>query len=144
MNTARGVHPPEAPPPRPATAGPVNRKVLHIEDQELTRRLIERLLGKLRPQTELREAANAREGIKAAAAEQPALILLDNRLPDTTGGKILQELASSSATAAIPVVILTGDSDEVIDELLASGAAESVAKPFDFRQFLEIIDRYLA
>jgi response regulator of citrate/malate metabolism len=41
------------------------------------------------------------------------------------------------------VVILTGDSDEVIDELLASGAAESVAKPFSFRQFIEIIDRYL-
>ena len=143
MNTARAVHPPEAPPPRTATAAPVNRKVLHIEDHDITRRLIERLLGKLRPQTELHVAANAREGIKAAIGEQPALILLDNRLPDTTGSKILQELASSSATAAIPVVILTGDSDEVIDELLASGAAESVAKPFSFRQFIEIIDRYL-
>jgi len=31
----------------------------------------------------------------------------------------------------------------MIDELLASGATESVAKPFDIHQFLDIIDRYL-
>jgi CheY-like chemotaxis protein len=42
------------------------------------------------------------------------------------------------------VVVLSGDSDEIIDELLASGAAESVAKPFSIPQFIGIIDRYLA
>ena len=42
------------------------------------------------------------------------------------------------------MVIFSGDSDEVIDELLASGAAESVAKPFNMNQFIGIIDRYLA
>jgi CheY-like chemotaxis protein len=96
-----------------------------------------------RPQIELHVAMNGRDGVQAATDKQPGLIRLDNRLPDTTGSRILQELASSAATAAIPVVILTGDSEEVIEELLASGAAESVAKPFSFHQFIEIIDRYL-
>jgi len=143
MNTARGVHPPEAPLPRPATAGPVNRKVLHIEDHEITRRLIERLLSKLRPQAELHVAANAREGIKAAVDEQPALILLDNRLPDATGGEVLRQLAATEATAGIPVVVISGDSVRIGDELLAIGAAEFLVKPFDIHHFLAIIDRYI-
>jgi CheY-like chemotaxis protein len=122
---------------------PKNHALLYIEDDEQNIALVEAVLRR-RPQVELHVAMNGRDGVRAAIDLRPALILLDNRLPDTTGGKILQELASSAATAAIPVVILTGDSDEVVDELLASGAAESVAKPFDFRQFIEIIDRYLA
>jgi two-component system response regulator (stage 0 sporulation protein F) len=121
----------------------VNRKVLHIEDHDITRRLIERLLGKLRPQTELHVAANAREGIKAAIGEQPALILLDNRLPDATGAEVLRQLAAAEATAGIPVVIISGDSIGIGDELLAIGAAEFLVKPFDIHQFLAVIDRYI-
>jgi len=41
------------------------------------------------------------------------------------------------------VVAFSSDSGDIIDELLANGAAESVAKPFDIHQFLAIIDRYL-
>ena len=120
----------------------MNHTLLYIEDDEHNIALVEAVLRR-RPQIELHVAMNGRDGVQAAIDLRPGLILLDNRLPDTTGSEILQELASSSATAAIPVVILTGDSDKVIEELLASGAAESVAKPFSFRQFIEIIDRYL-
>jgi CheY-like chemotaxis protein len=87
---------------------------------------------------------NGRDGVRSAIEIQPGLILLDNRLPDATGSDILQELTSAPATAQIPVVILSGDSNGVLDELLASGAAETVAKPFDVQQFISVIDRYLA
>ena len=43
----------------------------------------------------------------------------------------------------VAINVLSSDSSEIIDELLADGAAESVGKPFDIRQFLAIIDRYL-
>ena len=96
-----------------------------------------------RPQVELHVAMNGRDGVRAAIDIEPGLILLDNHLSDATGREILQELASTSSTAAIPVVILSGDTGEVVDELLASGAVESVPKPFNIQQFLGIIDRYL-
>ena len=41
------------------------------------------------------------------------------------------------------MVIVSSDSGEAIDELLATGAADSLAKPFDIHQFMAIIDRYL-
>jgi CheY-like chemotaxis protein len=133
---------PPGPDQEPAKGGVVNHAMLYIEDNENNISLVEALL-KRRPQIELHVAMNGRDGIQAALDKQPGLILLDNRLPDATGAEILRELASAAATAVIPVVILSSDSDEILDELLASGAAASVAKPFDIHQFMAIIDRYL-
>jgi CheY-like chemotaxis protein len=116
--------------------------MLYIEDDENNISLVKALL-KRRPHIELHIAMTGRDGVQAAHDKQPGLILLDNRLPDATGGEILRELASAAATAAIPVVVLSSDSREILDELLGSGAAESVPKPFDIHQFMAIIDRYL-
>ncbi|MGO9784372.1 MAG: response regulator [Streptosporangiaceae bacterium] len=120
----------------------MNHTLLYIEDNENNISLV-RALIKRRPQIELHVAMNGRDGVQAALDKQPGLILLDNRLPDSTGGEILRELAATTATAAIPVVAFSSDSGDVIDELLANGAIESVAKPFDIHQFMDIIDRYL-
>jgi CheY-like chemotaxis protein len=122
--------------------GPVSHVMLYIEDNDNNIALVKALV-KRRPRIELHVAMNGRDGIQAAADKRPDLILLDNRLPDATGAEILRELTSVPATAAIPVVVLSSDSGEIIDELLASGAADSVAKPFDIRQFMAMIDRYL-
>ena len=121
----------------------MNHALLYIEDDEQNIALVEAMLRR-RPQIRLHVAMNGRDGVRAAIDIRPGLILLDNRLPDKTGGEILQELASASATAAIPVIIFSADPTEIIDELLASGAAASVAKPSSTRQFNDIIDRYLA
>jgi CheY-like chemotaxis protein len=120
----------------------MNHTLLYIEDNESNISLIEALIRR-RPQIELHVAMNGRDGVRAAIDVQPGLILLDNRLPDATGSQVLQELTSGSATATIPVVVLSGDSDELIDELLAKGAVESIGKPFNLRQFMGIIDHYL-
>jgi CheY-like chemotaxis protein len=133
---------PEGLVPEPAKAGPVNHAMLYIEDNENNIALVEAVLRR-RPHVELHVAINGRDGVRAAIDKRPGLILLDNRLPDATGREILRELAATAATAEIPVVVLSSDSGEIIDELLANGAAESVGKPFDIRQFIAIIDRYL-
>ncbi len=121
----------------------MNRTVLYIEDNPDNIHLVERMLMR-RPQTELRVAMNAHDGIKAAIDERPTLILLDNRLPDATGDEVLRQLRSSEATAGIPVIILTGDSGQATaDEFHALGASEFLPKPFDIHQFMTMIDRYL-
>jgi CheY-like chemotaxis protein len=122
----------------------VNRSVLYIEDDPNNIRLVQRLLLKRRADTELHVATNGRDGITTAISEQPALILLDNRLPDATGSEVLRQLISAEATTAIPVVIVSGDSGRAIaSELLASGAAGFLVKPYDIHQLMTIIDRYL-
>ena len=122
-------------------AGPVNYAVLYIEDNDLSVSLVEALLRR-RPRVELLVATNGRDGVQTAIDKVPGLILLDNRLPDATGGEVLRKLGSAPATAAIPVVVLSSDSGAVIAQLLANGAAEAVLKPFDIHDFMAMIDRY--
>jgi CheY-like chemotaxis protein len=122
----------------------VNGVVLYIDDNEDNIFLLRRLCKRKCPDVELHTAMTGHDGIRAAIDDQPALILLDNRLPDTSGEQILRHLAATPATAAIPVVILSGDSNPAtVNELLAAGAADFVAKPFDIHQLLATIERYL-
>jgi CheY-like chemotaxis protein len=122
----------------------MNGVVLYIDDNPDNIFLLQRLFKNKRPDIQLHTAMTGHDGIKAAIDGQPALILLDNRLPDTSGEQVLVQLAAAPATAAIPVVILSGDSNPAtINELLAAGAADFLVKPFDSHQLLAIIGRYL-
>lgn len=122
----------------------MTRTVLCIEDDPDNIDLMRRLLLR-RPDTEVHLSTNAHDGLEAALHQRPALILLDNRLPDAVGRDVLRQLASSPATAGIPVVIISGDSGRAaIDELLACGASGFLTKPFDIHHFLTVVDGYLA
>ena len=119
----------------------MNHAMLYIEDDPNNISLVEALIRR-RPQIELHVAMNGKDGVQAAIDQRPGLILLDNRLPDATGSEILKKLAAAPSTAAIPVVILSSDADEFINELIAEGATEAVPKPFDIHKFIAMLDRY--
>jgi two-component system cell cycle response regulator DivK len=122
----------------------VNGVVLYIDDNPDNILLVQRLLKRRCPDVQLHTAMTGPDGIRMAIDGQPALILLDNRLPDTSGQQVLGQLAATPATAAIPVVILSGDSNPAtVNELLAAGAADFLGKPFDIHQLLATIGRYL-
>lgn len=118
--------------------------VLYIDDNEDNLRLVARILGRYRADTELLVAATGLDGLRTAIESRPGLILLDNRLPDATGAQVLRQLASTDVTAQIPVVILSGDSGQsTVEQLLAGGAAGFLAKPFTVPEFLATLDRFL-
>ena len=122
----------------------MNGVMLCIDDSEDNIFLLQHLFKRRYPDIQLHTAMTGRDGIRAAIDDQPALILLDNRLPDLNGEQVLRQLAATPATAAIPVVILSGDSDPVtVGELLAAGAADYLVKPFDIHRLIAIIGRYL-
>jgi signal transduction histidine kinase/DNA-binding response OmpR family regulator len=135
--TTPAAIPEAAPAPAP---GPT---VLYIEDDPANIRLLQRALTR-RPHTQLLTAVNAHDGLRAAGAARPHLILLDNRLPDATGSQVLKELAANPATAAIPVVIISGDTGKAAaDTFLASGATAFLPKPFDVGELLSTLDEHL-
>jgi two-component system, cell cycle response regulator DivK len=118
--------------------------VLYIDDGQDNLLLVQRLLKRARPDIQLQTATTGGDGIQTAVGTQPALILLDNRLPDSSGEQVLRQLAASPVTAAIPVIILSGDSGQAtVTELRAAGAADFLAKPFDLHQLLAVIERHL-
>jgi CheY-like chemotaxis protein len=122
----------------------MTQTVLYVEDNADNVYLVQTIL-KRRPHLTLAVARNGRQGIKLAQESVPSLILLDRRLPDMLGEDVLSELKAADATAAIPVVMLSGDDPaDHAATLAARGATEFLTKPFPIDRFLAILDRLCA
>lgn len=120
--------------------GTTPRRVLYIEDNPVNVRLVTKIL-RLRPAISLTVAVTGEDGLAAAMAEPPDLILLDWRLPVMQGAEVLSELTGPSA--GTPVVVFSGDSGrEQVDHILRSGAAAFLPKPFEIDQLLALLDTY--
>ncbi|MCI2058905.1 MAG: response regulator transcription factor [Oscillibacter sp.] len=77
---------------------------------------------------------------QAAARQLPSLVLLDIMLPEEDGLSVLKKLRAGSATARLPVILLTAKSTEYDKVLgLDQGADDYVAKPFGMMELLSRI-----
>jgi CheY-like chemotaxis protein len=117
--------------------------VLYIEDNVANVRLLERVLRQ-RPGIRLQHASNGEAGIAAARDATPDLILLDLHLPDTSGDDVLRILWEDPATRDIPTIVLTADATPgLARRLKAAGARDTLTKPLDIRQVLDVVDGVL-
>jgi len=115
-------------------------KILVIEDEPDQRRLIQLRL-EARGYAVI-SAARAREGIRLAAREKPALILMDMILPDVHGLDAAIMLKSSEETRDTPVVGISAvGSPEFIKACLQEGLAAYLRKPYDPRELFRTIER---
>jgi CheY-like chemotaxis protein len=80
------------------------RKVLIVDDEELSRYLLRTLMP---GQVEVLEAAGGIEGIHMAREHRPDLVFLDLIMPDLPGSDVVRELRRDPTTQAIPIVIAT-------------------------------------
>lgn len=80
----------------------------------------------------VREAENGDEALAIIKDEPPDLVLLDVMMPDLDGWQILSTLKGDTATAHIPVVMLTARTREA-DQIRGwrSGASDYIVKPFN-------------
>jgi CheY-like chemotaxis protein len=74
------------------------------------------------------------------ARENPAVLLLDLKLPKVDGLEVLQQVKSDEKLKMIPVVVLTSSHEE--KDMVASyklGVNAYVVKPVDFHEFVNAI-----
>jgi len=80
------------------------------------------------------EAATGREGIDLAAAESPALVVLDLGLPDMPGIEVCREIRRWSSAPIIVLSARHADTEKVA--LLDAGADDYLTKPFSTIEFM--------
>jgi CheY-like chemotaxis protein len=81
-----------------------------------------------------------REQFDSRPEENPAVILLDLKLPKVDGLEVLQQIRSDKRLKMIPVVVLTSSHEE--KDMLASyqlGVNAYVVKPVDFHEFVNAV-----
>jgi GAF domain-containing protein/DNA-binding response OmpR family regulator len=90
-------------------------RILIIDDQPDAIRLLTQILGE-HGNYRVFHANNGTDGIALVARRRPDLVILDLRMPDMDGFAVLNELRANPETAAIPVIVVTGDLDLKSDE----------------------------
>jgi|EndMetStandDraft_2_1072991.scaffolds.fasta_scaffold1115924_1 DNA-binding response OmpR family regulator len=117
--------------------------ILVVEDNPLIAKLVR--LGLEHSGYAVLVVNDGNAALLAAHEYRPDLILLDVLLPGASGFVVLEELKADPATEAIPVFMLTGQSDGAsILKGLNSGADAYLSKPIDMADLLTRIAAALA
>jgi DNA-binding response OmpR family regulator len=91
------------------------------------------------------EANSGIEGLQLLAGHHVDVILLDLMMPDMDGFAVMRELKKDSATAEIPVIMVTARDDlSARSEGISLGVADFLAKPVFRRQLGNRIRAQLA
>jgi len=117
-------------------------KILIVEDNEMNRDMLSRRL--IRRGYKIAMAVDGEQGIAAAKAETPDLILMDMSLPVFDGWEATRRLKADPSTQAIPVIGLTahamaGDREKAI----AAGCDDYDTKPIELPRLLEKVEALL-
>ncbi|HEX4944777.1 MAG TPA: response regulator [Usitatibacteraceae bacterium] len=120
-----------------------NEHVLLIEDDEKNRKLARDIL--LFRGYRVSEAESAEAGLAIAAADPPALVIMDIELPGIDGIEALARLRAGEATRGIPVIAFTasvmpGERSTIMD----AGFDAFLPKPIAIREFTDTVARQIA
>ena len=126
-----------------------NKPILLVEDDQVDTMTVIRALKEIHVTNPLVHLENGEEAVnylRDPQKEKPCIILLDLNMPVMNGIEFLHVVKNDSKLRCIPVVVLT-TSEEQQDKVNSFnlGVAGYMAKPVDYRQFVEVmrsIDAY--
>lgn len=123
----------------------MSRTILLVEDNRSDIELTKRAFAMNRIENDLAIAEDGQEALDYLCSDahvQPALVLMDLKLPRISGLDILRQIRADSRTRRIPVVILTSSQEERdIAAGYDSGANGYIHKPVDFTQFVRAVEQ---
>jgi len=119
-------------------AKPETNRVLVVDDEPFIRKLAERELA--RPGREVTTAATAAQAMRTVKRGGFDVILLDVRLPDGNGNRLLEHFRETLPD--VEVIMITGYSEVASAvEAMKAGAYDYVTKPFSLDRINLLIDR---
>lgn len=133
-------------PPSAAPADPRPRdetRILVVDDDPMERVMLRGMLTK-------RDYAvlEAEDGVAAlellASDPEVDLVVSDLKMPEMDGLELIWTLRETTGVAHLPVIVVTGEEDPVLETLLLEeGAADYLRKPVDRRLFLSRVEASL-
>lgn len=119
------------------------QKILVVDDEK---DLVEMVKKRLKTKGyDVVEAYDGQEGLKKAKEEKPDLIILDILMPNMDGVTMASSLKSDPDIKDTPVIFLTClvESEEVKERHHMIGGGLFLAKPFDAKELLSMVEKTL-
>ena len=120
-----------------------DQTILIVDDNPVNLKLIRVLLSGAG--YDVRTAGDAEEASRVLQELRPRMILMDIQLPGIDGLELTRRLKSDPVTRDITILGLTAyamKGDE--EKILAAGCDGYIAKPIQYKSFLEEVGRMLA
>jgi len=117
-------------------------RILTVDDSKTVRIIVRKAFRAF--DCEIIEAANGVEGLAAAAASRPDLIILDITMPVMDGVEMLMKLKADPALKPIPVMMLTAEGGrEHVLRIAKLGIRDYIVKPFKEDTLVEKVGRII-
>lgn len=114
--------------------------VLVVDDDGSIRELLQQMLKGAG--YDVVTASDGNQALELVAAKNPALVLLDIKLPGKSGMEVLQELKTNHPDTAVIMATAVGDVNVAINAL-RKGAYDYLSKPFNVHELIISVARAL-
>ncbi|MGM0636001.1 MAG: response regulator transcription factor [Bacteroidota bacterium] len=116
-------------------------KILVVEDEELTSRMIEFVLKK--NNYSIIKAEDGGKAIELFDQEQPDLVITDIMLPFRSGMEVAHHIKTNSPKTPVIVLSSLGDEETTVEEAFKLNVDDFIGKPFSPNELLLRIKRLL-
>src|SRR3990172_397341 len=97
-------------------------RVLIVDDHEVVREGLRTLIGKQKGMTLVGEAATAKDAVEAAARAKPDVVIMDIRLPDSSGIEACRTIRAARPETGVIMLTSYADDEALFASILAGAA----------------------
>ena len=118
------------------------KTILIADDDEDLRLLVQVTLEQ--PTYRILTAADGPQALDAAQQHRPDLLVIDWMMPGLNGREVITQLRQQSATATIPIIMLTAKSDqEAREQMVTFALVGYLVKPFSPLELIKKVKEVL-
>ena len=114
------------------------KKIMVVDDDP---NIVYSIKNGLCDEYEIMIAESGKQFFNQLEIEIPDIILLDIIMPEMSGWKIIEKLKENEKWANIPIVLITGRKDKVVENAGRFYAEDFIEKPFTLTDLKNSIDK---
>ncbi|MBM3904751.1 MAG: response regulator [Thaumarchaeota archaeon] len=105
-------------------------KILVVDDASFMRTVLKDIIKSNGLATEVLEAGDGVEGVKAYQTSKPNLVTMDVNMPRADGIQALRAIMKIDPTAKV-VMVTSVEQKQIVQDAMKLGARDYIVKPFD-------------
>lgn len=121
---------------------PQEKKILVVDDASFMRTVLKDIVKGNGLATDVIEAADGIEGVKAYQAHKPDLVTMDVNMPRADGIQALRAILKIDPAAKV-VMVTSIEQKQIVQDAMKVGARDYIVKPFDRSNVGLVINKVL-